>query len=263
MKNTFLFLLIVVIVSCQTSEEPIPPSCDNSTLSFTLSNIQPSSCGADDGSFEVKGSGGSGNYQYKLGTNGSYGNSGIFTGLSSANYTVFVSDGTCETQGPVAIGNGSGLSINSVQIDASGCGGTNGALTVQTTGGGGNVQFKINALPFQTESSFNNLEAGEYTILVQDQQNCNTSQTVRVGTGVTFSAQVSNIISTNCAVSGCHVANQPRPDFTIFSNVQSRADLIKTRVNNGSMPPSNSGLSLSQSEIDLISCWVNDGADNN
>jgi len=81
---------------------------------------------------------------------------------------------------------------------------------------------------------------------------------------VTFSGDIQPIIVANCALSGCHDGSNPSlPDWTVFSNVQSKAQLIKFRTGNRTMPPSNAGVQLTSDEIDAISCWVDDGALNN
>ena len=78
--------------------------------------------------------------------------------------------------------------------------------------------------------------------------------------GTSFSEKIQPIISMNCAVSGCHVNGQQRPALETYDQIAANANRIKSRTANGTMPPSISGLSLSQEEIDAISCWVDDGA---
>ena len=73
---------------------------------------------------------------------------------------------------------------------------------------------------------------------------------------VTYSGSIAEIISVNCAVSGCHAGPQ-FPDFRVLANIQANASNIKIRTQNRSMPKSGS---LTQQEIDLIGCWVDNGA---
>ena len=61
----------------------------------------------------------------------------------------------------------------------------------------------------------------------------------------------------NCAVSGCHNGTQ-FPDFRSLSNIQQNKDQIRQRTQTGNMPPN--GRSLTQQQIDLIACWIDDGA---
>ncbi len=60
--------------------------------------------------------------------------------------------------------------------------------------------------------------------------------------------------------SDCHGMNSSIPNWEIFSEVQSNAALIKTKTRDRSMPKIGS---LTQSQIDLITCWVDQGAKNN
>jgi len=73
---------------------------------------------------------------------------------------------------------------------------------------------------------------------------------------VSFLQSVSPIIQRSCAVSGCHAGDQP-PDWRVFSNIQDKAQLIKIRTQNRTMPKIGT---LTQEEIDLIACWVDQGA---
>ena len=78
--------------------------------------------------------------------------------------------------------------------------------------------------------------------------------------GVSYSQTIEPIIKSNCAVNGCHVNGQQRPALELFDQISAHADRILARTSNGTMPPSSSGKSLTQSEINAIACWVNDGA---
>ncbi len=89
------------------------------------------------------------------------------------------------------------------------------------------------------------------------------------GEVVCYAQQVSPIIATNCAIvgdGGCHNGgNGPDRDWRQFSNVQSHASEIKSRI---TRTPGTSGYmpqigSLTSEEIKLISCWVDQGAQNN
>ena len=89
------------------------------------------------------------------------------------------------------------------------------------------------------------------------------------GTAVSYAADVTPIITTKCAIvgdGGCHNGgNGANLDWRVFSNVQSHASSIKDRITrspgtSGHMPKIGS---LSDDQIKLISCWVDQGAQNN
>ena len=72
---------------------------------------------------------------------------------------------------------------------------------------------------------------------------------------ITFSANVKPIIDANCVQ--CHGNGGNFPNLTTYNGVSSNAGLVKSEVVSRSMPQ---GSSLTQSEIDAISCWVDAGA---
>ena len=74
-----------------------------------------------------------------------------------------------------------------------------------------------------------------------------------------FSTVIQPIIQTNCAISGCHVPGPVRANFQDVNQIKFNAVEMKQRTQSLDMP--RGGGSLSQEEIDQISCWVDSGAD--
>jgi len=82
------------------------------------------------------------------------------------------------------------------------------------------------------------------------------------GAAKTFSGDVSSIISSSCATSGCHAAgsgNGPGA-LTNYSEIFNARSSIRRQVGNGSMPQNSS---LTNSQKDAIMCWIDSGAPNN
>lgn len=77
---------------------------------------------------------------------------------------------------------------------------------------------------------------------------------------VSYVADIKPIIETKCLLSGCHGSSPSLPDWGVLSEVQAQAQDIKRRTRDRSMPATGS---LTQEQIDLITCWVDDGAPNN
>jgi uncharacterized membrane protein len=78
----------------------------------------------------------------------------------------------------------------------------------------------------------------------------------------TYSADVSPIISTRCAITGCHAAgsvNGPGELITYQEIFNARSN-IRSAVSSGLMPQ---GSSLTQSQKNSITCWIDNGAANN
>lgn len=80
---------------------------------------------------------------------------------------------------------------------------------------------------------------------------------------ISLTDNIQPLIVANCAVPGCHISGGQPPNLSTTQDIINRAVRIRTRTQNGSMPPPSSGLSLSSEEIQQISCWVDDGANNN
>lgn len=78
-------------------------------------------------------------------------------------------------------------------------------------------------------------------------------------TNKAWTANVSPIIQSSCAVSNCHAAgstNGPGP-LTTHAEVSAVASSVRNAVSNGSMPKNGS---LSSSQKSSIICWIDSGA---
>lgn len=83
-----------------------------------------------------------------------------------------------------------------------------------------------------------------------------------------YANDIKPIIDASCAVAGCHVANFPSGDYTEYDGLKEKIDSGKVServVEDKDMPPT-SGTGpeeLTTAEIQLIHCWIEDGAPNN
>ncbi|WP_105014948.1 c-type cytochrome [Polaribacter porphyrae] len=75
---------------------------------------------------------------------------------------------------------------------------------------------------------------------------------------ITFSVDVKPIIDSNCIQ--CHGTGGNFPNLTTYTGVSTNATIVKTEIVSKRMPQ---GGSLSDAEIQAISCWVDAGALNN
>ena len=263
---TLVTLIITFIqLSCSSDDLIQPIDCSQSTLSLSLQSVNDaSSCTASDGRITVNASGGEGPYTFEIGSVKNDG--GTFDGLAVGNYEVKVTDvNLCFKLLDVSLSAlGSSLSLATTSTPDTDCLTENGTITATEIGGVAPYEFRLNNGVFGSSSTFNALKEGNYNIEVRDSQGCSFIKTVTVEkgeTGVSFSGQIKPIIDTKCALSGCHNGdNGANRNWTVFSNVKSNAANIKTRTGNRSMPLTGS---LTQEQIDLIACWVDDGARDN
>lgn len=88
------------------------------------------------------------------------------------------------------------------------------------------------------------------------------------GSDPSYINDIKPIVDATCALAGCHEANFINGDFTTYDGLKAKATsgkLIERAVEDKDMPPANSNgpLELTEEQIKLINCWVEDGAPNN
>lgn len=263
MKNqSYSLILIILCMGLIACEEDSGTACDNN-FAVAPVNVTPAFCGQDNGSVSFTSTGQNGSVTYQL-DNGAPQPSADFTGLAPGSYQITARDEAgCTTTATVDIQD-QDKTIN-LQVNTTGgeCGEAEGVLTVEASGGDAPYEYSLDGTNFVSENQFQELEPSEYTVTVRDKDGCTTETTAVVHSNVSFSNTISNIISTNCAVSGCHNGNSALPNFTDKEVIFARAQGIKNRTSAKTMPPPSSGRSLSEEEIEQIACWVNDGASDN
>jgi hypothetical protein len=83
-------------------------------------------------------------------------------------------------------------------------------------------------------------------------------------TGLTpsFVTDVQPIISSNCAVSGCHTTGSTKGPgaLTTYAQISGAKSSISIAIKNGSMPRNGS---LTADEKNQVLCWILNGAPNN
>ena len=250
------------LTSCSKGgNDPNPDPCADKTIVITATPAASVGCGAPNGSITVTATGSSG-FQFKLNASGTYQSSGIFNGLSAGIYTVFAKDAAgCEkSQSATVTAAGTGFTINAVPSVTSGCGSSNGSITVTASGSTG-FQYKLGtAGTYGSANTFNSLAEGSYTVFVKDAVGCENSQTVSVisgNPGTKFSA-VRTLLNAKCI--GCHSGPSPAAgkDWTVNCTVVANKSLINNRaVVVGDMPQG--GPTLSAAEKQIITDWINAG----
>lgn len=248
-------LFFTGVVSCTWEQMAPKIDCSTDPLQIELVDRSDAECGAENGGFTVNATGGEAPYEFssEIGTNAD----GAFIKVKAGSYVVVATDAKgCSVELNVTIQNQSGVNLEEVVVNDSGCDTSNGAIHISATGGEEPYSFSLNGNTAQSSNVFTDLAPGDYSVSVKDQTGCEITQSVKVLSGVSFENSIKSIIANNCAVSGCHNGSRS-PNLSTFASIQSNAGRIKARTGNGSMPL---GSSLSQTQIDMIACWVDDGA---
>jgi len=251
------YLSLLIPFACTYDQVEVIESCDND-LVLTITDQTASACGLASGSIVATVSGGAAGTLPEYSLNGAdFQESATFTDLAAGSYTLTARQGACTAALDVVLENSEGLNATAIAV-ASDCGATNGEIMVSTSDASGAVSFSLDGGSSQPEATFTGLAPGEYQIAAQDEIGCQVVLDVTVSSTVAF-AEVETIVTSSCAVSGCHAGNVA-PDFRVRANILDRAGRIGSRTGNATMPPASSGRTLTNDQIDAISCWVADGA---
>ena len=168
----------VTNVSNEITVEPLP------TLTVTLESTNPTiNCAGDNnGTISATALGGLGNYTYTLqDTSGTaitatQNSPGYFTELYAGTYTVFVESGDCiATSEIITITEPDAPLDATIEVSNVTCSGNNnGSVEITATGGTGTIKYAISPQlnQFFDTNIIENLEPGDYDLIVQDELGC-------------------------------------------------------------------------------------------
>jgi hypothetical protein len=249
----FLFSLM----NCEYNDITKPLDCGSLHLGIKIISKTDALCGQSNASISVAATGGTGNYTFSINNEAPQQDS-VFQNLAAGSYVLSVKDHSCSVSVTEEIVNQNGLNIT-VMATNSDCSSANGSISATALGGVAPITFSLNEGSFTSTAIFDHLPQGAYSLVAKDATGCSTSKSIQVISKASFANDIFPIISTNCAVSGCHKGTG-LPDFSILKNIQDYAAAIKTQTGSRNMPI---GKTLTQDQINVIACWVNDGALNN
>lgn len=167
-----------------TCEDDGCPLTSNQTFAYTVIILQPianpvfnnakESCvPGGDGSIQFSTSSSFGGLQFAL-NGGAYQNSSNFSGLQAGTYTVHIKDASGCTLETVTVIDSTAIPVLNYTTDAESCfPGHDGSINASaSSANGGILYYWLNSLPQQPLGSFSQLNAGTYTISVQDISGC-------------------------------------------------------------------------------------------
>lgn len=146
----------------------------SSNLNSSITPTQITCFGANNGSATANATGGTSPYTYSWSSGQT---TQTITNLSPGQYSVTITDANgCSDVEIVTITQPSQLG-GTINVVNESCGGANGSLTANPTGGTAPYSYSWNTTPIQTTQTISNLSAGIYTVTVTDANNCTTSLT--------------------------------------------------------------------------------------
>jgi hypothetical protein len=260
MAKIFWAILIAIAFAACSSDDPVI-DCENSGPVIAVDEIvDATGCSTNDGSIRISVSGGATPYKFSL-NNQLIETTGTLENLTAGVYSVLVTDANnCISSIDNLSVMAEGFAFTSTVEPSTGCSTGNGAVTIDVTGDNPPYSFKLGNIGFTPENSFSNLRSGNHVIAIRDNSNCivNVSIAIPQGiTGVSWINDIKPIMDKDCAISGCHNGTSRSNDFRNYNSAKSFAATIKSKTQDRSMPFDGA---LTQNEINLIACWVNDGA---
>jgi hypothetical protein len=261
MKPYFFFaLLLVSLISCVYHDTREPVDCEASQLSVTLDSVATAAnCSSGDGAIYVQASGGEEPYTFFL--NAEENQNGSFTGLAPGIYSIRLVDfNGCETSLDNVTVMAEDFSFSAIFEEDTECLTDNGSVTIEVVDGNPPYQFKIANGIFADINTFSGLATGNHVVQVKDNDDCIISLNLTVprgNTGVSWSTEIKPLMETYCATSRCHNGVARSNDFRNYATVKFYAKTIRSKTQDRSMPFDEA---LTQEQIDIIACWVDDGA---
>jgi hypothetical protein len=141
-------------------------------IGLTMTKVDVSCFGGNDGSATVTVSGGSAPFTYLWNTVPAQ-TTATASGIVAGTYTVTVTDDEgCSATASVTINQPAQIDLTMSKVDVSCFGGNDGSATVTVSGGSAPFTYLWNTVPAQTTATASGLVAGTYTVTVTDDEGC-------------------------------------------------------------------------------------------
>ncbi len=252
--------LALVFLGCNPNQLVV--DCAVSDLAVKVTKVRIADCGLQNGEVTLTATGGTPPYEFQLkGENPQELNvfSNLLSQIDPYNFIVTDRNG-CLQSVSTLVGQKGPFTANAT-ISHSGCDTSNGKIIAEPFNGVPPYKYQLGENgTYQDENYWENLPTGIFSVWIADANNCYMGiKDIHITSGILYSEVIAPIISTSCSTTDCHGGSQS-PDFREFSNIQANAEKIKSKLKDGTM--SNHG-SITEEEIRLITCWIEDGVPNN
>ncbi len=258
-KILWVCIMVSAIGACSADEDPL--DCEKSGLIINLDETtNATSCSTNDGSLQVSASGGKEPYSFFL-NDQPLETTGQIANLTAGSYSVLVRDANdCTASVDNVVILADDFSFTTILQPNTSCLSGNGSATIEVVNNNPPYTFKLGTGDFTPNNTFTGLSSGAHVIAVQDNNNCVVTLSVTIPqgfTGISWTNEIKPLLETKCAISGCHNGVSRSNDFRQYASAKSFSKNIKSKTQDRSMPFDGK---LTQDQIDIIGCWVDDGA---
>lgn len=164
-------------------------------------------------------------------------------------------DGSSDDDGPTVSCSSKNIVVSTSVKNATPCQ-KDGEVIITATGSNG-FTYQLNGGNFTSNSEIKDLAAGNYTVVVKDEDGCTQSATFSItesGTAGPLFTAVKSLVAQKCAISGCHASNGSVPNiFNTDCKIVERGQTMKIKAVDGSMG------NLTENEKKVISDWLGNG----
>lgn len=263
MQKIFLaVLLTAMLTACSSDEDPVDCETEGPSIDQVLVT-NATTCSASDGAIQVSVSAGKEPYLFFV-NEAAVESTGQLPNLSPGTYSVRVEDANkcSKATSNITVVAQDFSFTTSLQPNTS-CSFGNGSATIEVEQTNPPYEYRIGDGNFSSSNVFGSLKTGGHLIEIKDNNNCIVTLSITVprgSTGTSWATDIKPILEKSCAITGCHNGVSRSTNFKEYVSAKSQASSIKSKTRDRSMPLDGT---LTQNQIDLISCWVDDGALNN
>lgn len=194
------------------------PQIDLTTFTDVVCNS------AANGTIDINASGGNGTLQYSIDNGANYFSSNSFNTLAPGTYYVAVTDtNNCTAKDTVVIIQPTAI-VLSHEVVSEKCNRSDGSINIHVDGGVPIYLFSLNNNAFNVDSNFYSLAAGNYTIVVMDDNECVDSVTAIVPMEASPVIDAINLSNAVCSGSA---------DGSIIVNTSGGSGVLQYSIDNG------------------------------
>jgi gliding motility-associated-like protein len=175
-------------------------ACVVANTFYVPANVTQPSCSSNNGVITITPSP-VGAYTYNWSPNVSTTNTA--SSLSGGTYSISISSGGCQKDTVITLTASNAPTNIAVNVTNASCGQSNGSVTLgAVTGGTGPYQYNFNSLGLASTAAYNSLAAGNYSLIVSDNNGCTyTAPSVVISNGSAPTAIVVNTVNASCGQS--------------------------------------------------------------